>query len=84
MMAQAIRNKEVRKICIDVEKVIMDCLCDPKIDESTCLEMLVDSIELNTEDKKNTSYKHAKYHQELIPINLIDQRVVYRNYMLKY
>lgn len=83
-MAQAVRNKELGKICIDVEKVIMDCLCDPEVDDSICLEMLVDSIELSREDQKSTSYKHAKYHQELIPINLIDQRVVYRNFMVKY
>lgn len=33
-MAQAIRNKDVRKNCVDVEKVILECLPEPERDEN--------------------------------------------------
>jgi hypothetical protein len=69
-MAQAIRNKDVRKNCVDVEKVVMECLEEPERDN---IHTIVDQIELKRFD-------YAKFHQEYIPINRVKQQLVYKNY----
>jgi len=82
-MAQAARNKDVRKNCVDVEKVIMECLSEAQ--RKGILEVVepVESLSLRKEILKLSSKYNAKYHQELIPINRVDQRVIYRNYLVK-
>jgi hypothetical protein len=67
-MAQAIRNKDVRKNCIDVEKVVIECLEEPKRDN---IHTIVDQIK---------RFDYAKFHQEFIPINQVKQKFVYKNY----
>jgi hypothetical protein len=81
-MAQAIRNKDVRKNCVDVERVIMDFLSESERKDILDIEEPVQTIKLKKEVVKLLSNYNAKYHQELIPINQIDQRVIYRNYLL--
>ncbi|MFX1389851.1 MAG: hypothetical protein ACFE9Z_07320 [Promethearchaeota archaeon] len=83
-MAQAIKNKDVRKNCVDVEKVIFEILSEVERKEILDLEEPAEILELSKEITKLVSNYNGRYHQELIPINKIDQRVVYRNYMLKY
>jgi hypothetical protein len=83
-MAQAIKNKEIRKNCIDVENVIMECLYQSKSADHICLEEPVESLWTNKEKQKFMAINNTKLYQEVIPINQIDQRVVYRNFMLKY
>jgi len=79
-MAQAIRNKDVRRNCIDVERVIMECLSEPEIKIHHKIQELNNSIKLSKELLEYSSKSNAKYHQELIPINQIHQKLIYRNY----
>ena len=78
-MAQAIRNKDVRKNCVDVEKVVMEYLREPERDS---IHKIADQINLKGFSKKLSKYSsnnNAKYHQELIPINHVKQQFVYKN-----
>lgn len=79
-MAQAIRNKDVRKNCVDVEKVIMECLSEPKREIIQIPVEPVKSRKLGNKLLKFVSKNNAKYHQELILINQVNQKLVYRNY----
>lgn len=79
-MAQAIRKKDVRKNCLDVEKVIMECLSEPKREIIQISVEPVKSRKLGNKLLKFASKNNAKYHQELIPINQVNQKLVYRNY----
>ena len=81
-MAQAIRNKDVRKNCVDVEKVIMECLSETQRKEILEIVEPVESLSLRKEILKLSSKHNAKYHQELIPVKRVDQRVIYRNYLV--
>jgi len=83
-MAQAIKNKDVRKNCIDVEKALMECLSEPERENILEVAEPVKSINLNKEVLKISSKYNAKKHQELIPINQVNEKVVFRNFMLKY
>ena len=79
-MAQAIRKINVRKNCIDVEKVIMECLSEPEIKKFILIVKSDDSTKLSKELLKYTSKSNAKYHQELISINRVHQKSTYRNF----
>ncbi|MFX1310614.1 MAG: hypothetical protein ACFE9M_12885 [Promethearchaeota archaeon] len=79
-MAQAVRNKDVRKNCIDVERVIMECLSGPEREEIHLIIEPAKSIKLSKEVLKYSSKYNAKYNQELIPINRVYQKMYYRNY----
>jgi hypothetical protein len=78
-MAQAIKKKDVRKNCIDVEKVIMECLSEPdryqKGKNTEPVEIKKLSKELSKFQKKNAHYNH-----ELIPINRVKENLVNKNF----
>ncbi|MFX1469093.1 MAG: hypothetical protein ACFFB8_10555 [Promethearchaeota archaeon] len=81
-MAQAVRNKNVRKNCIDVEEVIRECLCDT---ERENIQRLEESLEEKKPGKKISrliSKYNGIYHQELIPLNQVKQKSVYRVYAI--
>ena len=79
-MAQAKPKKDVRKNCIDVEKVVMECLSEPERDEFQIIPELVKLKKVNKKLLKFISLNNAKYHQELISINQVKQKLVYGNY----
>ncbi len=79
-MAQAIRKINVRKNCIDVEKVMMECLSEPEIKKIILIVKSDDSTKLSKELLKHTSKSNAKYHQELISINRVHQKSNCRNF----
>lgn len=79
-MAQAIRKIDVRKNCIDVEKVIMEYLSEPEIKKIILIVKSDNSTKLSKELLNYTSEFNAKCHQELIPINRVHQKSTYRNY----
>ena len=83
-MAQAIKNKDVRKNCVDVEDVVIECLSEAQNKEILELGEPGESLSLRKEILKLSSKNNAKYYQELIPIKRVDQRVNYRNYILNY
>ena len=67
-MAQATRIKDVCKNCIDVEKVVIDCLFEPELEHIQVLEKY---LEEQQPDKKNTgviSKYNGNYHQDLIQL----------------
>ena len=79
-MAQAIRNKGVRKNCVDVEQIIMESLTKPEREE--ILE-IAEPIQFSKLSKKLLKYVlkyNAKYHQELIPFERVRYKLTYRNY----
>ena len=73
-------NKVVRKNCIDVERVIIECLSEPK------REMIIDKSEpiqskkLKKELSRYISKYNAKYNQELITLDIVKQTLIFRNY----
>ena len=79
-MAQAIKNKDVRKNCVDVEKVIMECLSEPEREDIVIKPEPVQSKKLSKELLKFTSEYNAYYHQELLLLDRVKQNLVYRNY----
>lgn len=85
-MAQAIKNKDVRKNCVDVEHIITEGLTKPEREEIRELaepnQSSLKSSELNKKLLKFHSKYNAKYHQELIPIERVKYKLTYRNYAI--
>ena len=79
-MAQAIKDKDVRKNCIDVEKVIRECISEPESKKIMKISEPVNSKELNKKLLKVRSEYNAKYTQELKDISRIKQDLVFMNY----
>ena len=79
-MAQAIKDKDVRKNCIDVEKVIRECVAEHERKKITKISEPVNSKELNKKLLKVRSEYNAKYTQELKDISRIKQDLVFMNY----
>ena len=79
-MAQAIKDKDVRKNCVDVEKVIEDYFHDGKSKDIGMKSEPVNYKKLNKELSRFRSEYNAKYSQELNDINRVKQNLVYRNY----
>ncbi|MFX1363638.1 MAG: hypothetical protein ACFFCE_09490 [Promethearchaeota archaeon] len=79
-MAQVKRNKDIRKNCVDVERVIIECLeCSKREDIIEIMEPS-QSNKLNKKLLKSYSKHNAKFHQELIPIEQIKYKFIYRNF----
>ncbi|MFX0005085.1 MAG: hypothetical protein ACFFAA_10835 [Promethearchaeota archaeon] len=79
-MAQAIKNKDVRKNCVDVDKIIMECITEMEENDILALGEPVESLEFSKDIKNLTSNQNAVYHQELISINQVHQNLVYKNF----
>ncbi len=79
-MAQVKRNKDVRKNCVDVEKVINDLLESSKREDVIEVKEPSQPSELNKKLSKFYSKYNAKFHQELIPIEKIKYKYIYRNF----
>ncbi|NVM38161.1 MAG: hypothetical protein HWN81_21385 [Candidatus Lokiarchaeota archaeon] len=79
-MAQAIKNKDVRKNCVDVEQVIIESLAEPKREDIEVILEPNQSIKLNKKLLKFHNKNNAKYYQELIPIERVKYKLTYRNY----
>ena len=79
-MAQAIKNKDVRKNCVDVEQVIIECLTKPEREEIREMAEPNQSSELSKKLLKFKSKYNAKYHEELIPFERVKYKLTYRNY----
>ncbi|MCK4779453.1 MAG: hypothetical protein KAT57_04665 [Candidatus Lokiarchaeota archaeon] len=81
-MAQAIKNKDVRKNCVDVEQVIMECLTKPEREDIREKAGPIPSSELSKKLLKFNFKNNAKYHQELIPFERVKYKLTYRNYAI--
>ncbi len=81
-MAQAIKSKDVRKNCVNVEQVIMECLTKPEREEIREKAGPIQSSELSKKLLKFNSKYNAKYHQELIPFERVKYKLTYRNYAI--
>jgi len=81
-MAHAIKSKDVRKNCVDVEQVIMECLTEPEREEIRVISEPNQSNKLNKKLLKFTSKYNAKCQQELNPISRVKQNLVYTNYAI--
>ena len=81
-MAQAIKNKDVRKNCVDVEQVIMECLTKPVREDISIISEPNQSNKLNKKLLKSLSEYNANYQQELNPINRVKQNLVYKNFAI--
>ena len=81
-MAQAIKDKDVRKNCVDVEKVIMEGLSGPERKDTLKTPEPMDSKKLSKEFLKFISKYNGNYEQELNPINRVKQNLVYKNYAI--
>jgi len=79
-MAQAIKSKDVRKNCVDVEQVIMECLTKPEREEIREIVGSYQSSKLNKKLLDFSSRYNAKFHQELIPFERVRYKLTYRNY----
>jgi len=79
-MAQAIMNKNVRKNCVNVENVFMECISESKSKDYKGFEVIIKSRELSKESETLSSNYNAKMHQELVSINYFRQNLVYKNY----
>jgi hypothetical protein len=79
-MAQAIRNKDVRKNCIDVEKVIIECLKKPERDENGKNIEPVKIKKLRNESSKFKKHLNSLNSRELLYINQVKQNLVFKNY----
>jgi len=75
-MAQAIKSKDVRKNCVNVEHVIIECLTKPEREE---IRKKVGPIQSSELSKK---LLNAKYHEELIPFERVKYKLTYRNYAI--
>jgi len=82
IMAQAIGNNDIRKNCVDVEKVIMECFCEPEREETLKKSEPVNSKKLSKVLLKFISKYNANYEQELNPISRVKQNLVYKNYAI--
>lgn len=81
-MAQAIKSKDVRINCADVEQVIIECLTKPEREEIREIAESNQSSELNKKLLNFSSKYNAKYHQELIPFERVKYKLTYRNYAI--
>lgn len=81
-MAQAIKSKDVRINCADVEQVIMECLTKPEREEIREIAESNQSSELNKKLLNFSSKYNAKCHQELIPFERVKYKLTYRNYAI--
>ncbi|MFX1500312.1 MAG: hypothetical protein ACFFDH_05025 [Promethearchaeota archaeon] len=79
-MAQVKRNKDVRKNCVDIEKVINDLLESSKREEVLQVVESSQSSKLNKKLLKFYSKYNSKFHQELIPIEKVKYKYTYRNF----
>jgi len=78
-MAQAIKSKDVRKNCINVEQVIIECLKEPEREEINVISEPIQSKKLNRKILKFISKYNGNYLQELVPINRVKQNLAYKN-----
>ncbi len=81
-MAQAIKDKVVRKNCVDVEKVIEECLSEPESKDIIKTSEPMTFKKLNKELLKFRSEYNTKYLQELNDINRVKQNLVYKSYAI--
>ena len=81
-MAQAIKNKDVRINCVDVEQVIMECLAEPEREDIQVISEPNQSNKLNKKLINITSKYNANYHRELIPIERVKYKLTYINYVV--
>jgi len=79
-MAQAIRNKDVRKNCIDVENIILECHSEPEKEDIQRNLNPIKTKKLNKRILKFALRYDANHRHELIPINQVKQNLVYKNY----
>lgn len=79
-MAQATRNKDVRKNCVDVEKVILECLQEPERKENGIIVEPVKIKKLRNEFIKSKKHLNSLNSRELLYINRVKQNLVYKNY----
>ncbi|MFW9999630.1 MAG: hypothetical protein ACFE9Q_00235 [Candidatus Hodarchaeota archaeon] len=79
-MAQAIMNKDVRKNCVNVEKIIEACLSESEVQEFQVKAEPINVIKLSKKLMNSVSNYNAKYHQELINLNQITQKLDYGSY----
>ncbi|MFX1419374.1 MAG: hypothetical protein ACFE9N_10680 [Promethearchaeota archaeon] len=79
-MAQAIKNKDVRKNCVDVERVIMEFVPEPEREDIHIKPEPIQSKKLSKELLKFISEYNANYNQELLLLDRVKQNIVYRNY----
>ena len=79
-MAQAIGNKDVRKNCVDIETVVMECLSELEREVFLKKPEPIQSKKLSKELLKFVSEYNAKFNQELLPLDRVKQNLVYRNY----
>ncbi|MFX0036027.1 MAG: hypothetical protein ACFE9I_10355 [Candidatus Hermodarchaeota archaeon] len=81
-MAQAVINKDVRKNCVDVEEVIKKCLSDVERGDIQRLEEPLEEKKLSNNISRLISKYNGIYHRDLIPINRVKQKSVYRVYAI--
>lgn len=79
-MAQAIGNKDVRKNCVDVEKVILECLQEPERDENGKNTEPVKIRKLRNEFSKSRKHLNSLNSKKFLDINRVKQNLVYKNY----
>ncbi|MFW9881896.1 MAG: hypothetical protein ACFFG0_53210 [Candidatus Thorarchaeota archaeon] len=79
-MAQAIKSKDVRKNCVDVESVIMECLSEPEREVIIKKPEPIQTKKLSKELSKFVSEYNVYYHQELLLLDRVKQNLVYRDY----
>ena len=79
-MAQAIRNKDLRKNCVDVEQIIKEGLTKSEREEILEIAEPIQFSKLSKKLLKYVSKYNAKYHQELIPIERVKYKLTYWNY----
>ncbi len=82
IMAQAVINKDVRKNCVDVEEVIKKCLSDVERGDIQRLEESLEEKKLSNNISRLISKYNGIYHRDLIPINRVKQKSVYRVYAI--
>lgn len=79
-MAQALRNKDVKKNCVDVEKVLMEFDSEPERED---IKRKLEPVNVKKPNKNllrlKSNYK-ANYIRELKPINQVKQNLVYKNF----
>ncbi|MDX1798928.1 MAG: hypothetical protein R3255_09800 [Candidatus Lokiarchaeia archaeon] len=79
-MAQATRSKDVRKNCIDVEKVILECFQETERNE------IGENIEPMKIEKPRDEFSKSKKHinslnsKGLLYIDQVKQNLVFKNY----
>jgi len=78
-MAQAIKNKDVRKNCVDVERVIIELVSEPEREVILKKPEPIQSKKLSKELSRFVSKYNVKYNQELLLLDRVKQKLVYRN-----